>query len=134
MVAARMWHAHTTVDPISGEPMDRSQHLAAQIGLDFVDWPELWGMLEFVEASPEQQQGLVSPPEVSRAPRNGRKPALMWAPLAKWKQQRAIRITPSQYALEIAWLSWAKNFRPDAPELNFRRPTDLRTAPVPRFT
>ena len=133
LVAARIWRAHTTEDPVSGEPMDRSPHIAARIGLDFVDWRELWLMLEFCEASPEQRRGLIDPPEVERAPRNGRKPALQWAPLAKWKQERARRITPAQYAAEVAWLKWASCNAPTHPDFNWRRPVDLRAAPIPRF-
>jgi hypothetical protein len=132
-VAARIWLAHTTADPVSGEPMQRSPFLAAQIGLDIVDWREVWAMLEFCEASQMQRHGMVNPPQSDRAPRNGRQPALQWAPLAKWKQERARRITPAEYAAEISWLSWAQRNRPDHPDFNFRRPVDLRAAPVPRF-
>lgn len=134
MVPARIWLAHTTEDPETGEPMDRSPHLAAQIGLEFVPVGKLWVMLEFVEASPEQRELLANPPLSSRAPRNGRAPAFRWAPMAKWRQQeRARRITVGEYEAELRWLSWAASNRPDAPELHPRKRIDPRVAPIPRF-
>lgn len=132
-VAARIWWEQTTTDPVSGEPMDRSPFLAAQIGLNIVRWQDVWSLVEFVESSSEQQDALVNPPLSDRAPRNGRARALKWAPLSKWKQQRAMRITEAQYEAELRWHEWAARNAPSHPDFNFRHPVDLRAAPVPRF-
>ncbi len=132
-VAARIWREQTTADPVSGDPMDRSPFLAAQIGLDIVSWREVWLAVEFVEASPMQQHGMINPPQSGRAPRNGRSPALLWAPMAKWRQERALRITAAQYAAEIEWLTWASRNAPTHPEYTWRKPVDLKAAPIPKF-
>lgn len=132
-VAARIWLAHTTTDPVSGEPMDRSPFLAAQIGLDIVGWREVWHCVEFCEASPEQQAALVNPPLSVRSPRNGRAAAFTTAPMAKWRQERAHRITLEQYLVETEWLAWASKNNPTHPDFLYRRPVDLRATPIPKF-
>lgn len=133
LVAARIYLAHTTADPVSGEPMDRSPHVAAQVGLDDVDWREVWHLVEFCEASPEQQRLLIDPPLSDRAPRNGRAAAFKSAPLAKWKRERAGRIGPQRYRAEVEWLGWAAKNAPTHPDFLYRRPVDREAMPVPQF-
>lgn len=113
--------------------MERSPFLAAQIGLDDADWRRVWELVEYCESSPEQQAALVNPPLSDRTPRNGRAPALQWAPLAKWKRERARRITEMQYQREVDWLSWAARNKPDHPDFNWRKPLDLKAAPIPKW-
>ena len=131
-VAARIWLC--SHEP--GEPdnlMDRP-YWQGQIGLDLTPPLQIWGMVEFVESSPEQQNLLVNPPLSDRAPQNGRAAAFKTAPLARWRQTQAYRITPAQYAAEIDWQNWAKNNAPHHPEFTYRRPINRQAAPIPRFT
>jgi len=132
-VAARIYWEQCKVDPVSGEPMQRSAFLVGQIGLDIVSIADVWAIVEFCEASPEQQATLANPPLSARIPRGNRAPAFVTAPMSKWRQTRARRITQQEYEAEILWYVWAKNNKPDHPEYTYRRPLDLKTAPVPRF-
>lgn len=133
MVASRIYVAHTTVDPVSGDPMERSPFLAAQIGLDIVRVSEVWRLVEFCESSPERQQLLIEPLFSNRAPRNGRARALRTAPLAKWRQTQAHRITAEQYEVEIRWLQWCSANNPTHPEFTYKKPIDRNALPIPRF-
>jgi hypothetical protein len=131
-VASRIW----LCDHEPGEPeniMDRP-YWQGQIGLDLTSPLKIWTMLEYVEASPEQQRAFASPPLSERAPRGGRSPAFTYAPMPLWQQSRARRITLEEYLTELAWLAWAKRNAPDHPDFTYRRPVNPRTAPVPRFT
>lgn len=132
-VAARIYLAHTTHDPETGDPMERSPHLAGQIGLDHVDWREVWIAVEYCESSPEQQAALVNPPLSDRTPRNGRAAAYKTAPMAKWRRERAYRIAEVHYEAELSWLSWARRNAPEHPEYNYKRAIDRNAMPVPRF-
>lgn len=130
-VCARVW----LCDHEPGEPdniMDRA-HWQGQIGLDLVSPGAILGMVEFCEASPEQQAMLIRPPLSDRVPRSGRAPAFTTAPMAKWKQARARRITAEEYQRELRWIEWAARNKPDHPDLTYRRAIDKRAAPVPRF-
>lgn len=113
--------------------MERSAFLAAQIGLDIVSVAEVWSMCEYLEATPEQRAALANPPQSARVPRNGRSPALLWAPMAKWRQVRARRITEAQYRAEIEWHLWASRNATTHPDFTYRRPLDRGAAPIPRF-
>jgi len=132
-VAASIQWVQTTEDPHSGEQMDRSPILTGRIGLEISDWRDVWRFLEYCEASPEQQRVMESPPVSTRAPRFGRSPSLMAAPMPKWQQQRARRITVDEYLLEIKWLRWAQKNAPTHHDFLFRRPVNPATAQVPRF-
>lgn len=131
-VAARIWEC----DHEPGNPenvMDRS-YFQGQIGLDLIPPLVLWAMLEFCEASPEQQAALINPPLSERAPRNGRAAAFQTAPLAKWRRERAYRITAEQYSAELTWYGWASQNAPDHPEYTYRKPIDWKAVPIPRFS
>ncbi len=132
-VASRIYWAHTLTDPVSGEPMDRSPHLAAQIGLDYARWVDVWEMVEFLESSPEQQAALANPPLSERVPRGNRAPAFMTAPLPLWRQTRARRITQAEYDAEIAWHTWASRNAPTHCDYTYRKPLDRKLASVPKF-
>jgi hypothetical protein len=132
-VAARIYWAHTKIDPVSSEPMQRSPFLAAQIGLDIVRVADVWTLVEFLESSPEQKEALGNPPLSDRVPRNGRAPAFKTAPLPLWRRERARRITRAEYAAEILWLTWAAKNAPTHCDFTYRRPLDRKTVPVPRF-
>lgn len=132
-VAARIWLAHTVADPVSGEPMQRSPFLAAQIGLDIVDWRRVWECVEYLESPPGQRHQLATPPLSTRMPRSGRAPALTYAPMPKWQWDRARRITEAQYAAEVEWLSWASRNAPTHCDFTYRKPVARAAAPIPRF-
>lgn len=130
-VCARLW----LCDHEPGAPdnrMDRP-YWQAQIGLDFIPPARVWGMVEFVEATPEQQALLANPPLSSRGTRDGRKPGFTTAPMAKWKQLRARRISAAEYEAELIWHGWASRNAPDHPDFTWRKPIDKALAPIPRF-
>lgn len=132
-VAARIYLAHTLVDPVSGEPMDRSPFLAAQIGLDIVSVIDVWSLVEYVESAPEQQAVLANPALSARVPRGNRAPAFVTAPMSLWRQNRARRITQAEYEAEILWLTWASRNAATHPDYTWRKPLDRKTAPIPKF-
>jgi hypothetical protein len=132
-VAARIYLAHTTADPVSGEPMDRSPFMAAQIGLDTVSVGEVWRLVEFLESSPDQQSQLATPPLSTRVPRGLRAPAFAYPPMPIWMRERARWITKAEYDAEMLWLSWAQGNSPKHPEYTWRKPVDRKAMPVPRF-
>jgi len=113
--------------------MDRSPVLTARIGLEFSDWRDVWRLLEYCEASPEQRREMESPPVSARTPRFGRRPGLMAAPMPIWQRQRARQITVDEYAAELEWLRWAQKNAPQHHDFLFRRPVNPATAQVPRF-
>ncbi|HEX5320603.1 MAG TPA: hypothetical protein VFW46_15675 [Stellaceae bacterium] len=130
-VAARIWLCdHEPGEP--DNPVDQP-YLQGQIGLDLSDPAEIWAMLEFCEASPEEQRLLAEPPLSDRVPRHGRRAAFVTAPMAKWKQQRARRITAAEYAHEIAWLRWAGRNATNHPRLHYRQPVNPAALPIPQF-
>lgn len=130
-VAARIW----LCDHEPGDPenlMDRP-YLQGQIGLDLTPPLEIWAMVEFAESAPEQQQALISPPLSIRTPRGHRAPAFQTAPLPKWQQERARRITVQAFEREIEWLTWAARNAPTHPDFLWRKPLDRNAAAAPRF-
>jgi hypothetical protein len=132
MVCARIWACnHDPNEPTN--VMDRP-YWQGQIGLDLVPPETIWTMLEFCEATPDKKKLLASPPLSERLPRNNRAPAFKTAPMPKWQQVRARRITLVEYLAELEWQSWAKINAPTHHDFTYRRPLDLRTAQVPRFT
>jgi hypothetical protein len=132
-VASRIYWEQCKVDPVSGEPMQRSAFLVGQIGLDIVRIADVWTLVEFLESSPEQKAALANPPLSSRVPRGNRAPAFQTAPLPLWRQSRARRITQAEYEQEVVWLTWAARNNPSHPEYNWRKPLDRKTATIPRF-
>jgi len=133
-VAARISWEQTIIDPVSDEPMVRSPFLVGHIGLELSDWRDVWRLVEYCEASPEQRREMASPPLSARPPRFNRSPGLMAAPMPIWQRQRARRITGVEYATELEWLSWAAQNAPTHHDFLFRRPVNPATAQVPRFT
>jgi hypothetical protein len=130
-VAARIWLCdHEPGDP---ENTVDQPYWQGQIGLDLVPPADVWKMLEFCEAEPEEQRQMADPGEVARAPRSGRRPALTTAPMALWKQQRARRISAAEFEAQIRWLRWAETNAPNRPEFTYRKPVDLAAVPIPRF-
>ena len=118
-----------------GEPenlMDRP-FWQGQIGLDLTDPAEIWAMLEYLEASPAERAVMERPLSLRADVRAGRVEAAATAPMAKWKRERARRITAAEYDRQIAWLRWAERHQPAHPELQYRRPLTAASVPLPRF-
>lgn len=132
-VAARIYLVHTTADPVSGEPMDRSPFMAAQIGLDTVSVGQVWQLVEFLESSPDQQSQLATPPLSTRIPRGLRAPAFAYPPMPIWMRERARRITKAEYDAEIDWLYWAQGNAPKHPDFLYKEKVNLKNAPIPKF-
>lgn len=131
LVAARIWLCDH--EPGEAENLMDRPYVQGQIGLDLMPPLEIWHIVEFAESSPEQRRLLIDPPLSDRVPRNGRAPAYTTAPLAKWKRERAHRITLEQYLVETEWLAWASKNNPTHPDFLYRRPVDLRATPIPKF-
>ena len=134
VVAARIW----LCDHEPGYPehkIDRP-YLQGQIGLDLVDPHEIWAMLEFCEASPEEKRLMEAPPLSSReraGARGNRQPGLVTAPMSLWKRHRARRISAADYERQIAWLKWAEKHRPQHPDFTYRKPVSPAAMAIPRF-
>jgi hypothetical protein len=130
-VAARIWEC----DHEPGEPDNKvdQPYWQGQIGLTLTPPKEIWAIVEFYESSPEQQHALANPPLSDRVPRNGRAAAFKTAPMARWRRERAQRITPEYYAREIQWMQWAALNKPSHPDFTYRKPVDLKAAPVPKW-
>jgi hypothetical protein len=108
-------------------------YLQGQIGLDLVPPADVWAMLEFVEAPAEQQELFSRPLPLRVDVRAGLAMKPTTAPMAKWKRERARRITPPEFEAGIVWLRWAEKNAPSHPDFNYRRPIDPAAMPVPRF-
>jgi hypothetical protein len=106
-------------------------YLQGQIGTDLADPYEIWAMLEFVEATPAEQRRMANPPPADRAPRSGRQQALQTAPMAKWRQERARRITEADWRYEIADLEHAQKWRPEEPKVRPKERIRLDQLPIP---
>lgn len=122
-VAARLWLCNH--EP--GEPdniIDRPPYWRGQIGLDEVPPEEVWEMVAFIEATAAEREAIVNPPLSEREPRGNREPALQWAPLAKWKQNRARRITKAEFDRRVAIYDDC---------LDYRKPISAADLPLPIF-
>jgi hypothetical protein len=111
-------------------------YLQGQLGLDLVDPSDIWAMLEFCEASPEQQQFMREPPLSDSPLRPGqekRLPGLVTAPMSRWKQARARRTTAANFDFEVKWLRWAERNAPNHHKLAYRKPIDPMMVPIPVF-
>lgn len=130
-VCARIW----VCDHEPGLPENKldQPYWQGQLGLDLVPPDDVWEMVWFAEASPEEQRAMIAPPLSARAPKSRRLPALVTAPMSKWKQERARRITEAEFAAQIRWLLWAEKHAPHRHEFNFRKPVDPTAVPIPRF-
>ena len=107
--------------------------LQGQLALDLTPPADVWEMVAFCEASPDEKAQMIAPSASEHTPSGGRRQGLEAAPLAKWRQTRARRITAAQWQAEIRWLEWAIRYRPWAPELKYREPIVRATAQLPRF-
>src|SRR5690242_14443850 len=130
-VAARIWLCQH--EPGEPENLVEMPYLQGQLGLDLTDPAQIWEMVAFCEATPAERARLTDPPLSERAPRGNRSAALQWAPIAKWKRDRARRIIAAEYDRQITWLRWAERHQPAHPEFNFRKPVELAQLPLPRF-
>ena len=130
-VAARTW----LCDYEPGLPENKldQPYWQGQIGLDLVPPGEIWEMVEFIEASPEERARLARPLPLRTDVRAGRAAKLDVAPMALWKRQRARRITAAQFEAQINWLRWAERNAPARPEFNFRQPAVPSAVEIPRF-
>lgn len=131
-VAARIW----VCDHEPGLPENKvdQPYLQGQLGLDLTDPDDIWAMLEFCEAEPAQQRLFADPPASRRRPaRPGRLPGFASAPMSKWKQQRARRITAAEYEAQLRWLHWAERHAPNHPDRLYRQPVDPAALPIPTF-
>ena len=130
-VAARIWNC----DHEPGYPehkIDRP-YLQGQLGLDLVDPAEIWDMVWFAEAPPEEQVALSLALNLRVDVNAGRVARSKTAPLALWKRQRARRIGAADYERQIAWLRWAEKNAPTHPDFQYRRPVQPAAVPIPQF-
>lgn len=129
MVPARVYWCDHEPD-IEDNKVDQP-YLQGQLGLELHDPADIWLMLEFCESTPEQQRLLAEPPLSARDPRGQRDRGFVTAPMAKWKQDRARRITAEEHAYQIADLAWAKEHAPDEPKASPHKRIDLMQAQLP---
>lgn len=106
-------------------------YLQGQLGLDLHDPADIWLMLEFCESTPEQQRLLADPPLSERAPRGQRAHGLQYAPMSKWKQDRARRIDEPEFLFQLADLRWTVEHAPHEPKANPTKRIDLMNVQLP---
>ena len=108
-------------------------YLQGQIGLDLVEPERIWEMVEFCEASPAEQAILSRALNLRIDVAAGRVARSASAPMARWKRERARRISAADYERQIAWLKWAERHAPTHPEFQYRRPVNPASVPIPQF-
>jgi hypothetical protein len=93
----------------------------------------IMGMLEFLLATPAERSRMRNPPLAPPLPGvTNRRPRLMTAPMAKWKQDRARVISEADYNYRVAVIRWAKQHAPDDPAaLDPTKPVDPHHAQTP---
>lgn len=125
-VPARLWFDDAEPGvPENKLDRSRSHYPRAMIGLDEVPPEELWAIVAFCEATPEEREALVNPPLSQRQPSGNRARAFTSAPLAKWKQDRAIRIDYLAHRAAIALWSTCG--------FDYRKPIEAGQFAVPNF-
>lgn len=127
LIPARIWWCSHEPDEPSNE-VDQP-FLQGQLGLDLADPAQIWAMLEFCEASPTEQRRMADP--AISAPVGNRRGAFQTAPMSRWKQERARRITAAEFAYQIADLLWTREHASGEPKNEPRTAIDLMRAPTP---
>lgn len=131
-VAARIFLA----DHEPGQPdnhMPDRPFLQGQIGLDPTPPGEVWVMLEYCEASPADRALMERPLSLRTDVAAGRVARATTAPMARWKRERARRITEAEYEAQIRWLQWAAKNAPTHPDFLYRRAVRAEAIATPRF-